>query len=383
MNTDTDKTTLTIRAGLESDKQFGAVIPPVYLTSTFAFKNFGVEQQYDYSRTKNPTRDTLSNAIATLEDGYGATVTSSGMAALTLATTLLDPEDYVLIPHDCYGGTIRLFSRLSERGLLRALFVDQADLEAVQQTVIQYKPKMMLVESPSNPLLRVVDIPALSQIANQNKALLVVDNTFLTPIFQTPLSLGADLVIHSTTKYINGHSDVVGGVVVAKTEALHQRMQEWANTLGLSGAPFDSYLTLRGLRTLKLRMHAHENNARALAQTLSKHSLIKKVYYPGLEDHPSYGIAKKQQLGFGGILSFEINNGLQQVEKFFKNLENFSLAESLGGVESLICHPYTMTHAAMSDEQKENAGISQSLIRISAGIEEKDDLTESVLRALE
>ena len=383
MDTIIGKTTLAVRAGLESDKQFGAVIPPVYLTSNFAFRQFGVEQQYDYSRTANPTRDTLAEAITTLEDGYGATVTSSGMAALTLVTTYLNPDDYVLIPHDCYGGTIRLFSKLSERGLLRTLYVDQGDLDAVQKTVTKYKPKMVLVESPSNPLLRVVDIQALSKITNRNGALLVVDNTFLTPIFQTPFKLGADLVIHSTTKYINGHSDVVGGVVVAKTEALHQTMQEWANTLGLSGAPFDSYLTLRGLRTLKLRMHAHEKNALALAQTLSEHPLIKRVYYPGLIDHPSHVIAKKQQFGFGGILSFEIKNGLQQVEAFFKNLDNFSLAESLGGVESLICHPYTMTHAAMSTERKEKAGISESLIRISAGIEQQEDLTTSILRALE
>jgi len=383
MDTIIGKNTLAIRAGLESDKQFGAVIPPVYLTSNFAFRQFGVEQQYDYSRTANPTRDTLAEAITTLEDGYGATVTSSGMAALTLVTTYLNPDDYVLIPHDCYGGTIRLFSKLSERGLLRTLYVDQGDLETVQQMVTKYKPKMVLVESPSNPLLRVVDIQALSKITNKHDALLVVDNTFLTPIFQTPFKLGADLVIHSTTKYINGHSDVVGGVVVAKTEALHQTIQEWANTLGLSGAPFDSYLTLRGLRTLKLRMHAHEKNALALAKTLSEHPLIERVYYPGLTDHPSHVIAKKQQFGFGGILSFEIKNGLQQVGAFFKNLDNFSLAESLGGVESLICHPYSMTHAAMSDEKKENAGISESLIRISAGIEQQEDLTTSILRALE
>ena len=383
MDTIIGKTTLAVRAGLESDKQFGAVIPPVYLTSNFAFKQFGVEQQYDYSRTANPTRDTLAEAIATLEDGYGATVTSSGMAALNLVTTFLNPEDYVLIPHDCYGGTIRLFSKLSERGLLRTVYVNQGDLEAVQQTVNKYNPKMVLVESPSNPLLRVVDIQALSKITKGNDALLVVDNTFLSPIFQTPFKLGADLVIHSTTKYINGHSDVVGGVVVAKTKALHQTMQEWANTLGLSGAPFDSYLTLRGLRTLKLRMHAHEKNALALAQILSEHPLIERVYYPGLTDHPSHVIAKKQQFGFGGILSFEIKNGLQQVELFFKNLDNFSLAESLGGVESLICHPYTMTHAAMSSAKKETAGISESLIRVSAGIEEQEDLTKSILRALE
>ena len=383
MKSHISKNTFTVRAGLESDEQFGAVIPPIYLTSTFAFKQFGVEQQYDYTRTANPTRDALAEAVSALEGGYGATVTSSGMSAITLVTSWLNPNDYVLIPHDCYGGTFRLFSRLAQRGLLRVKYVDQSDLNLLQQTVNQYKPKMVLVETPSNPLLHVVDIQAISKIINQSNTLLIVDNTFLTPIFQTPINLGADLVIHSSTKYINGHSDVVGGIVVAKNETLHQTMQEWANILGLSGAPFDSYLTLRGLRTLQLRMQAHEKNALALAQVLSEHSSVEEVYYPGLTSHPSYAIAKKQQSGFGGILSFEIKNGLQQVRKFFKNLENFSLAESLGGFESLVCHPYTMTHAALSSEEKDKAGISKTLIRISVGIEQQEDITRNILQALE
>ena len=383
MKSHISKNTFTVRAGLESDEQFGAVIPPIYLTSTFAFKQFGVEQQYDYTRTANPTRDALAEAVSALEGGYGATVTSSGMSAITLVTSWLNPNDYVLIPHDCYGGTFRLFSRLAQRGLLRVKYVDQSDLNLLQQTVNQYKPKIVLVETPSNPLLHVVDIQAISKIINQSNTLLIVDNTFLTPIFQTPINLGADLVIHSSTKYINGHSDVVGGIVVAKNETLHQTMQEWANILGLSGAPFDSYLTLRGLRTLQLRMQAHEKNALALAQVLSEHSSVEEVYYPGLTSHPSYAIAKKQQSGFGGILSFEIKNGLQQVRKFFKNLENFSLAESLGGFESLVCHPYTMTHAALSSEEKDKAGISKTLIRISVGIEQQEDITRNILQALE
>ena len=383
MKSHISKNTFTVRAGLESDEQFGAVIPPIYLTSTFAFKQFGMEQQYDYTRTANPTRDALAEAISALEGGYGATVTSSGMSAITLVTSWLNPNDYVLIPHDCYGGTFRLFSRLAQRGLLRVKYVDQSDLNLLQQTVNQYKPKIVLVETPSNPLLHVVDIHAISKIINQSNTLLIVDNTFLTPIFQTPINLGADLVIHSSTKYINGHSDVVGGIVVAKNETLHQTMQEWANILGLSGAPFDSYLTLRGLRTLQLRMQAHEKNALALAQVLSEHSSVEEVYYPGLTSHPSYAIAKKQQSGFGGILSFEIKNGLQQVRKFFKNLENFSLAESLGGFESLVCHPYTMTHAALSSEEKDKAGISKTLIRISVGIEQQEDITRNILQALE
>ena len=382
MKLNISKNTIAIRTALESDEQYRAVIPPIYLTSTFAYKEIGVEQRYDYTRSANPTRDALAEAVSVLEGGFGATVTSSGMAATTLVTSLLNPNDYVIVPHDCYGGTFRLFSQLAERGLFQVKFIDQSDINLFQQTIKQCQPKIVWVESPSNPLLRVVDIQDISKILKQSNTLLVVDNTFLTPIFQTPFKLGADIVIHSTTKYINGHSDVVGGIVVAKSETLHQTMQEWANTLGLSGSPFDSYMTLRGLRTLKLRMKAHEKTAHALARVLSEHPSVEKVYYPGLSSHPSHAIAKKQQSGFGGMLSFEIKGGLREVEKFFKRIEYFSLAESLGGVESLVCHPYTMTHAPLSSEDKKKAGISENLIRISVGIEEQEDLIKSIQVAI-
>jgi len=382
MKLNISKNTIAIRTALESDEQYRAVIPPIYLTSTFAYKEIGVEQRYDYTRSANPTRDALAEAVSVLEGGFGATVTSSGMAATTLVTSLVNPNDYVIVPHDCYGGTFRLFSQLAERGLLQVKFIDQSDINLFQQTIKQYQPKIVWVESPSNPLLRVVDIQDISKILKQSNTLLVVDNTFLTPIFQTPFKLGADIVIHSTTKYINGHSDVVGGIVVAKSETLHQTMQEWANTLGLSGSPFDSYMTLRGLRTLKLRMKAHEKTAHALARVLSEHPSVEKVYYPGLSSHPSHAIAKKQQSGFGGMLSFEIKGGLREVKKFFKRIEYFSLAESLGGVESLVCHPYTMTHAPLSSEDKKKAGISENLIRISVGIEEQEDLIKSIQVAI-
>ena len=382
MKLNISKNTIAIRTALESDEQYRAVIPPIYLTSTFAYKEIGVEQRYDYTRSANPTRDALAEAVSVLEGGFGATVTSSGMAATTLVTSLLNPNDYVIVPHDCYGGTFRLFSQLAERGLLQVKFIDQSDINLFQQTIKQCQPKIVWVESPSNPLLRVVDIQDISKILKQSNTLLVVDNTLLTPIFQTPFKLGADIVIHSTTKYINGHSDVVGGIVVAKSETLHQTMQEWANTLGLSGSPFDSYMTLRGLRTLKLRMKAHEKTAHALARVLSEHPSVEKVYYPGLSSHPSHAIAKKQQSGFGGMLSFEIKGGLREVKKFFKRIEYFSLAESLGGVESLVCHPYTMTHAPLSSEDKKKAGISENLIRISVGIEEQEDLIKSIQVAI-
>ena len=383
MKSNISKNTIAIRAGVESDEQFGAVIPPVHLTTTFAYKQIGVEQQYDYTRTANPTRDALAEAVSGLECGYGATVTSSGMSAITLVTVMINPNDYIIAPHDCYGGTFRLFSRLEKRGLLQVKYVDLRDLNLLKKIINQYQPKIVWVETPSNPLLRVVDIQSISKILKQSNTLLVVDNTFLTPIFQTPFKLGADIVIHSTTKYINGHSDVVGGIVVAKNETLHQTMQEWANILGLSGTPFDSYLTLRGLRTLPLRMKAHEKTALALAKVLSKHPSVVKVNYPGLSSHPNHVLAKKQQSGFGGMLSFEIKGGLQEVNKFFKHIECFSLAESLGGFESLVCHPYTMTHSPLSAEDKKKAGISENLIRISVGLEEEEDLVKSILKALE
>ena len=383
MKLNISKNTMAIRAAVESDEQFGAVIPPVHLSTTFAFKQIGQEQQYDYTRTANPTRDALAEAVSVLEGGYGATVTSSGMSAITLVTTLLNHNDYIIAPHDCYGGTFRLFSRLEKRGLLRVKYVDLSDLNLLKQTVNQYQPKVVWLETPSNPLLRVVDIQAISKILKKSNTLLAVDNTFLTPIFQMPFRLGADIVIHSTTKYINGHSDVVGGIVVARNESLHQIMQDWANILGLSGSPFDSYLTLRGLRTLKLRMKAHEKTALILAKILFKHPSVVKVNYPGLPSHPNHSLAKKQQLGFGGMLSFEIKGSLEEVKKFFKHIECFSLAESLGGFESLVCHPYTMTHAPLSSEDKKNAGISESLIRISVGIEEPEDLIKCILQALE
>jgi cystathionine gamma-synthase len=382
MSQNPEPQTQAVRAGIESDTQHGAVIPPVYLSTNFSFNGFDDPRQYDYTRTGNPTRDTLARALADLEGGVGATVTGSGMGAITLACQLLNPGDLVIGPQDCYGGTFRLFSRLSKRGLFNVKLVDQTDLDALASAVAE-GAKVVWVESPTNPLLRIVDLERVREIATKHNALFVVDNTFLSPALQRPIDFGADLVVHSTTKYLNGHSDVVGGAVVASTEALHQEMQEWSNALGLSGSPFDSFLTLRGIRTLYVRIQQHEQNASRLAEVLSEHAAVSRVFYPGLIDHPGHEIAKRQQRGFGGMVSFELAGGIDAARVFLETVELFSLAESLGGVESLACHPATMTHATFDAESMRAAGIGEGLVRLSAGIEATDDLVNDVLLGLE
>lgn len=382
MSSKAKSATVAVRAAIESDKQHGAVVPPLHLSSNFAFAGYGEKRQYDYTRSGNPTRDALADALTELEDGAGAVVTSSGMAAITLVTSLLKPGDLLIAPHDCYGGTYRLFDSLSAKGQFEVRFVNQNDVGALGD-VIELKPRLILVETPSNPLLRIVDIEHVSKLAKSCGALLVVDNTFLSPVLQQPISLGADIVIHSTTKYLNGHSDVVGGAVIAATDELAEELGFWANCLGITGAPFDSYLTLRGLRTLHARLRQHEENASTLAKILDKHASVSRVYYPGLADHPGHEIASLQQQGFGGMLSFELKGGQPAVKAFLNNLQHFSLAESLGGVESLVCHPASMTHAPMSEEALAEAGIDQNLIRLSVGIESVEDLAADVLAALE
>ncbi len=374
--------TRAVRAAIESDSQHGAVVPPLHLSSNFAFAAFGEKRQYDYTRSGNPTRDALAEALASLEGGAGAVVTSSGMAALTLLCHLLEPGDLLVAPHDCYGGTYRLFENLSAKGHFEVLFVDQNDANALDAAFAS-GPKIILTETPSNPLLRIVDIESIAARAKGVGALYAVDNTFLSPALQQPLSLGADLVIHSTTKYINGHSDVVGGAIVAGTTELAETLAWWANCLGITGAPFDSYLTLRGIRTLHTRMRQHEETASTLARVLDEHAGVRRVYYPGLESHPGHKIAARQQSGFGGMISFEIDGGEAAVRAFVDSLEYFSLAESLGGVESLVCHPPGMTHAAVSAEALSEAGIGENLLRLSIGLESSADLITDVLGALD
>jgi cystathionine gamma-synthase len=374
--------TRAVRAALESDSQHGAVVPPIHLTSTYAFKSFGIKGAYDYTRSGNPTRDALGEAIASLEGANGAVITASGMAAVTLVTQLLGPEDLLVAPHDCYGGTYRLFASLAKRETLRVEFVDQTDATALDAALTK-KPKLVWIETPSNPLLRIVDIQSIADKVHAQGALLLVDNTFLSPAWQQPIALGADLVLHSTTKYLNGHSDVVGGAVAARTSELYEQLVWWANCIGVTGAPFDSYLTLRGLRTLFARLHVHGENAERVALLLRAHPAVTKVYFPGLPEHPHHELARRQQSGFGAMVSFELKGGIAQVRAFLDGLTCFSLAESLGGVESLVAHPASMTHAGMGADARQRAGISDALLRLSVGIESGDDLIADLQNGLE
>ena len=380
-NNDSIKTR-TVRAALETDTQHGAVVPPIHLTSTFAFGGYGEKREYDYSRSGNPTRDALGRALADLEGGSGAVVTASGMGAVGLVTQLFRPEQVAVVPHDCYGGTYRLFNALNTRGALQVRFVDYQDAAALE-AALAGRPALVWIETPSNPLLRIVDIAAVAARARAVGAMVVADNTFLSPVWQQPLALGADLVIHSTTKYLNGHSDVVGGAVIAATAELHEQVRWWGNCIGVTGAPFDSFLTLRGLRTLHARMRAHGENAQRIAELLTRHPAVARVYYPGLVSHPGHDIAQRQQRGFGAMVSFELMGGVENVKALLGGMELFSLAESLGGVESLIAHPASMTHAAMDEAARERAGISSTLVRLSIGIEEGDDLARDLTAGLD
>lgn len=373
--------TTAVRGGINTDKHHGAVVAPIHLSSTYSLKGFNDKRQFDYSRTANPTRSLFGQAIADLEQGELGIVTSTGMAAVHLICQLLSCGDLVVIPHDCYGGSFRLFTHLARRGQFRLLVVDQNDANAVAEALAQ-KPKLVLIETPSNPLLRVVDIATLSHACHQVGALVAVDNTFLSPVLQRPLLLGADIVFHSTTKFINGHSDVVGGVLVTKQKALGEELAWWANCIGITGSPFDSYLALRGLKTLPLRMKQHQKNTEQVVTLLQQHPAIAQVYYPGLTGHPGHEIAKRQQDDFGSMLSFELTGGIEAVKVLFDKLALFTLAQSLGGVESLISHPSTMTHAGMELEAQLAAGISQSLVRLSVGIEDISDILSDLDNAL-
>lgn len=374
--------TIAARAGVDRDPAHGAVMPPLYLSTNFSFAGFGEKRQYDYSRSGNPTRDTLAGALAELEGGQGGAITATGMAAVTLVAALLEPGDLLVVPHDCYGGTWRLFNAQAARGLYRVAFVDFHDPLALAAALAE-RPKLVWIETPSNPLLRITDIRHVVESAHAVGALAAVDNTFLSPVLQRPFQFGADLVVHSTTKYINGHSDVVGGAVLWRDAALGERIAWWCNCLGLSGAPFDSYLTLRGLRTLKARFAVHEANAAALADLLDAHPAVRVVHFPGLATHPGHALARRQQSGFGAMLGFELEGGVQAARTFVDGLQYFTLAESLGGVESLVCHPAGMTHAAMVPEARQRAGIADGLLRLSVGIEDVQDLLADVAAGLE
>ncbi|HTU65406.1 MAG TPA: cystathionine gamma-synthase [Steroidobacteraceae bacterium] len=365
--------TRAVRAGLESCDVTGAVVPPLHLSSTYAFRGFGDKRKYDYSRSGNPTRDLLGEALADLEGGAGACITGSGMGAITVVGHLVPVGSRVVVPHDCYGGTFRLFTAWNKRGELKVDFVDFGNRAAVDAALS--KPAALVwIETPSNPLLRITDIADIARRSHAIGAIVIADNTFLSPGWQRPLELGADIVVHSTTKYINGHSDVVGGAVISKTKELAEQVGWWGNCLGLTGSAFDSYLTLRGLRTLHVRLREHGRNAQAVAEFLAKQGAVKKVYFPGLATHPGHDVAKRQQSGFGAIVTLEVAGGADGAKRFSEALELFSLAESLGGVESLVAHPATMTHAAMAPEARAAAGLVDGLLRLSIGIESTEDL---------
>lgn len=375
-------TTAAVRAGIDTDLSHGAVVPPIVLSTNFSFAGFGEKRPYDYTRSGNPTRDLLGEALAELEGGAGGVVVSTGMAAITLVLQLLRPGDRLIVPHDCYGGSWRLFNALAGKGQFVLDTVDFGDPIALGKALAR-APAMVWIETPSNPLLRVTDIRFVAEAAHRAGARVVADNTFLSPALQNPIALGADLVVHSTTKYINGHSDVVGGAVIAATRETHDSLAWWANALGLTGSPFDSFLTLRGLRTLDARLRVHQENAASIAQLLEAHPTVRAVHYPGLPSHPGHALASRQQRGFGAMISFELAGGEAAVRAFLDGLDHFTLAESLGGVESLVAHPATMTHAAMSAEARAAAGIGDGLLRLSVGIEDGNDLLVDLARGLE
>ncbi|ACA12855.1 O-succinylhomoserine (thiol)-lyase [Xylella fastidiosa] len=375
-------TTSAVRAGIDSDTAHGAVTPPIVLSSNFSFERFGHKRKYDYTRSANPTRDLLGEALAELEGGAGGVVTATGIAAITLVLhALLRPGDRLVVPHDAYGGSWRLFNALAQKGHFELITVDLTDARSLVEA-LALPPKLVLIETPSNPLLRITDLGAVIEAAHRVGALTVVDNTFMSPVLQRPLEFGADLVLHSTTKYINGHSDVVGGVVVARDVAHYQQLVWWANALGLTGSPFDAFLTLRGVRTLDARLRVHQENAQMIAALLEGHGVVKHVHYPGLASHPGHVLAGRQQKGFGAMLSFELQGGEEAVRAFVSGLRYFTLAESLGGVESLIAHPASMTHAAMTPEARAKAGISDGLLRLSVGIEAGEDLIVDLVAGL-
>jgi cystathionine gamma-synthase len=376
--------TRAVRAGIDRDTAFGAVTPSLVLSSNFSFAGFNDKRRYDYTRSGNPTRDLLGEALAELEGGAGGVVTATGMAAITLVlNALLEPGDRLVVPHDGYGGSWRLFNALAKKGAFELVTVDLTDARALADALLE-PPKLVWIETPSNPLLRITDLRFVIDAAHKAGALAVVDNTFLSPALQNPIAaFGADVVVHSTTKYINGHSDVVGGAVIARDAALHDTLAWWANALGITGSPFDSFLTLRGLRTLDARLRVHEENAGALAPWLDAQPAVAQVHYPGLASHPGHALAARQQHGFGAMLSVELHavegvGGEAAVRAFVEGLQCFTLAESLGGVESLIAHPATMTHAAMAPEARAAAGITDGLLRLSVGIEALEDLQDDL-----
>ncbi len=373
--------TKAIHAGQEPDPSTGSIMTPIFQTSTYAQTGLGDHKGYEYSRSHNPTRTALEGCIAALEDGQFALAFASGMAAETAILSLLSAGDHIVSCDDLYGGTYRLYERIMRRYNVETSYVAAENI-AGYEAAIRPNTKLLWLETPTNPLLRLIDIAAVAKIAHQHNVLVVVDNTFASPYFQQPLNLGADIVVHSTTKYINGHSDVIGGAIVTNNDEVYQAIKFYENAAGGVPAPFDSWLTLRGIKTLAVRMRQHEENARAIASFLSEHPRVEKVYYPGLVSHPDHELAKRQMRGFGGMVSFQFKGTYADVDKVVRRFKVFALAESLGGVESLVCHPASMTHGSIPKDIREARGLTDTLLRLSVGIEDIDDLLADLEQAL-
>ena len=373
--------TKAIHAGQEPDPTTGAIMPPIFQTSTYAQNGLGDHKGYEYSRSHNPTRTMLEECIAALEEGNFGLAFASGMAAETAILSLLSAGDHLIACDDLYGGSYRIFERVMRRYNVETSYVPASNVAAYERA-IRPNTKIIWLETPTNPLLRLIDIQAVAQIAHRHNILVVVDNTFASPYFQQPLKLGADIVVHSTTKYINGHSDVIGGALVLNNEEVYESIKFYENAAGNVPSPFDAWLTLRGIKTLAVRMRQHDENARTVAKFLAEHPRVEKVYYPGLPSHPDYELAKRQMSGFGGMVSFQFKGVYADVDKLVRRFKVFSLAESLGGVESLVCHPVSMTHGSIPKEIREARGLTDTLLRLSVGIEDAEDLLADLQQAL-
>ncbi len=373
--------TKAIHAGQEPDPSTGAIMTPIFQTSTYAQTGLGEHKGFEYARTGNPTRSALEACIAALEEGQYGLAFASGMAAESAILSLLSAGDHIVSCDDLYGGSYRIFERIMRRYNVETSYVAAGDVEAYEQT-IRRNTRLIWLETPTNPLLSLVDISAVATIAHRHNLLVVVDNTFASPYFQQPLKLGADIVVHSTTKYINGHSDVIGGALVTSNEEVYQAIKFYQNAAGGVPSPFDAWLTLRGIKTLAVRMRQHEANAQEVARFLAEHPRVEKVYYPGLPSHPDHELAKRQMSGFGGMVSFQFKGVYADVEQIVRRFKVFALAESLGGVESLVCHPVSMTHGSIPKDIREARGLTDTLLRLSVGIEDIEDLLVDLEQAL-
>ena len=371
----------TIHAGVAPDKAYGAIMTPIYQSSTFVFEDIGKHKGFDYTRSGNPTRKALEDSVAALEGCSCAVAVTTGMSAVATVMHLFNAGDEIICTDDCYGGTARLLKTIQEHFDIRVHFISLRE-PSVIEGYINGKTRAVWIETPSNPLLNLIDIEAVTAIARAHGLLSIVDNTFLSPYNQQPFRLGADIVVHSTTKYLNGHSDVVGGAVLSNSPEIDEKLKYLVNTLGTCAQPFDCWLVLRGIKTLVPRMKEHERNAMAVARFLDSHPKVSRVFFPGLETHPQHELAKRQQRGFGGMVSFEVDGGIEEVNRILKGTKLFALAESLGGVESLIEHPATMSHASMGAEHRAAVGITDGVIRLSVGIEDPDDLIADLGLAL-